>query len=525
MNILGISHLLSYNPAACLIQDGKLIAFAEEERFIRQKQAPRAFVRESIKFCLKAGNISLEDVDVVAVGFYNPDDPWTKGKDELLEAELKNLGLKNIRYYDHHLSHAASTAIPSGFEESNVISIDGWGGPSSGLLGYKTGNDIKVLKSIPPTHTWGGIWNRVTKHIGFMGHGEEGKTMGLASYGAPDQFLLPDFTEDNLPNKEKYLDFFSSPKYKAGKIAFGTFEGSALLESIIKINTAATLQDLYQRSLVEIGKKLYEETKCKNFTLAGGVALNCTGNGYLSNQSFVEKIFIQPASHDGGTALGSAILAYRDFEGSWPTIKFDNAYWGREFSDGQIRKCLVRHNAKFEEVDPVEAAIKNISQNNVIGFFQGRSEVGPRALGNRSILADPTKYENLNKVNAIKRREKWRPLAPSILEEEYFNIVECKTLSPFMLMATQVKEKFKIKIPAVTHIDGSCRPQSVSKKANKKYHQILSGLEKAIGVPVVLNTSFNNKGEPIVDSPEDALNSFLNCDLDKLIIGSFEVSK
>lgn len=537
MIIIGVTHPISWNTAACLLVDGKLIAFAEEERFTRLKHAPRVHPHRAVEFCLRYAGLSPKDVDVTAVGFDRPkvgdltserierylDDTLPPSEINAraahldMDTEIQAYGARC--HYDHHHAHAASAFAPSGFAEANIISLDGWGGRLSGLLGFqRRSQPLEVMAEVPPENSWGSIYATVTVQLGFRFHSAEGKTMGLASYGVPDDRLLPDWCDETfgLPDTVRYRKF--------------------LLENVNRRdprepiterhkNLAATLQHYYERSLLKIGRHLFVRTGCRKFVLAGGVALNCTGNGKLAAQDFVDDIFVQPASHDAGTALGAAILAHEQRAGSGCAIDFGHAYWGPDYGDDAIRDLLRFAQIGHSEVDPVEAAATAILDNKTVGWFQGRAEVGPRALGNRSIFANPCIQGNLDRVNRIKRREAWRPLAPSALAERFFDVFDMRVLSPFMLMAGQVRKSYAAKLPAVVHVDGSARPQSVSQETNPLFHRLLATLETRGGFPAVLNTSFNLEDEPIVNSPEHALASFFRSGLDTLVIGNFMVDK
>lgn len=537
MIILGITPT-GLNNAAALLVDGRLVAFAEEERFNRLKQSPFQYPKKAIEFCLNQANISANQVDITAIGFSAPERILQCDIDDYLQGNLSNhkqfefctsvsrlcgdiispiLGKR--RYYDHHICHAASALFPSGFDKANVISLDGWGGDKSGCIGYFDGSTFKIKISFPPAMSWGMVYQAVTDRLGFMPHSGEGKTMGLAPYGQPQYDLLPDNLFQNdffMPNYNdfiKYLDkFYPRNQYFAPMSEFGQ-------------TLAATVQARYERSLIAIARHLYETTGYKNYALAGGVALNCTGNGALARQSFVDNIFVQPAAHDGGTALGAAIIAYAEQTGLRPDCIFSHAYWGEGFGQDQIKKRLDSANIKYRECDPEEAVSESLLNNLVIGLFQGRSEVGPRALGNRSIIANPSYRSNHDRVNNIKRRENWRPLAPSVLDEHYNDVFEGPISSRYMTIATQVKQEWREMVPAITHIDGSARPQAVNFDANQLYHRCISKFYQKSGIPLVLNTSFNLDDEPIVNTPDQAIATFFRSGLDVLIIGNFIVSK
>lgn len=541
MIILGVTHPISWNNAACLLVDGKLIAFAEEERFVRLKHAPRMFPKRAVDFCLQKGGISYSDINATAIGFAPPTVEGLTSENAkgyiqgtlsperyshlatdmaLLYNDMQTPSWGQRLYFDHHLAHAASTAIPSGFASANIISLDGWGGKAAGLIGYyKERGELVVDRWVDPHQSWGVVYELVTASLGFQPHSGEGKTMGLAPYGKVDCELLPDFCDQELglPNKDKFAAYLSA-HVKVRK-------GQEPIEQIHK-NLAATLQQYYERSLIKIARYLSRKSGLNRYVLAGGVALNCTGNGALAKQDFVEDVFIQPASHDGGTALGAAILAHRQLTGSWPGLLFENAYWGPDFTQDQIRAALKFSGVPFKECDPAIAAAQALEQNKLLGFFQGRAEVGPRALGNRSILAHPGEADNHRRVNLlVKRREPWRPFAPSVMKEHYRELFDARIDSPFMIMAFQASEKWKHRIPAVVHVDGSCRPQSVSEHSNLIYYRMLEQFRKLTGFPVVLNTSFNLEDEPIVNAPDHAIASFFRSGLEVLVMGNFVVRK
>lgn len=550
MNILGITHPISFNSSACVIKDGVLVSIGEEERFIRVKHAPRIFPKKSIQFCLEVAGLKPEHIDMVAVGFSETSLYGGKPLAALIKKEwdkalfgLSKMGIDSykINFFSHHLSHMMSALACGGHKNwSNVISIDGAGDDCSGFMSNSEGlfsNPKSSVDSsqrtrfpsfiIPYGHSWGLLWEDVTELLGFQRHGGEGKTMGLASYGEPDASLLPSMFSNHYPSMGKFRKFFESKGWKVNPQLTGREYGNPRVDPVSEKgkNLACTLQKYYNEKLIYYAKRLHQDSNCRKFSLVGGCALNCTANGELSKQDFVSELYIQPLSHDGGTAVGAATLAYWEKFGTLPEVKMPHAYWGAEFSSQEIIDELNKQNISFEEKDPAVATAELLADNKVVCFFQGKAEVGPRALGNRSILANPIFKENLDRVNKIKGREYWRPLAPSILEEDYFDVVDAKFLSPFMLMAVPVKEYYREKVPAVVHIDNSCRPQSVSKKTNGIFHKTILEFKKRSGIPIVLNTSYNLSHEPIVNSPRDAIKTFLSSETDALVIGNFVIEK
>jgi len=554
MNVLGISHPISMNQAACLVRDGKIVSINEEERFNRIKHGRSAqqgtpeywktsFPKRAVEECLKVGGVKPHEVDIVAVG-WNPDSELQKRQDrasllkphtDVIFSNLPELGIPKdrVRFYNHHISHLASSFFCSDYGFSNLISLDGSGDDCAGWIGFSEGaftnyKDIYTHQSngdsfnevLVVDYSWGALWEDVTEMLGFKRHSAEGKTMGLAPYGEYDLDVFPEFfRDDGAPDLYKYYCFWSEKGWirELGK----QFEP---LSDTGK-NVAYMLQHHYNNYLTKKAMQMVESNGCRDFSLSGGCALNCTGNGHLSNLGFVDKVFVQPAAADNGTAIGAAILASMESGGGFEN-NFHHAYWGSEFSQDDIYEELDKQNLSYTHHDrPSERVAELLSQDKVVCNFQGRAEIGPRALGNRSILANPCGKDTLDKVNKIKGREPWRPLAPSILEEDYFDVVQAKEESPYMLKAVQVKEGYKNKIPAVVHVDGSCRPQTVYKATNPIFHDIILEFKKRTGIPVVLNTSFNLSYEPIVNSPYDAIRTFTESEADALCVGNFVLEK
>lgn len=551
MKILGLSHPISLNGAACLIDDKKIIAFAEEERFNRIKHSTYYPPKKSIEYCLQEAGCSLKDVDYIALGFdtfgniikSNFYDElkavYWKANLSQKESALSKIifyltsyyhGLvrlpfnykdKKVKFIRHHLAHAASTYFVSSFDKACIISLDGSGGQEAGILAIGENNRIRILKRVPPSQSLGGLYETITQILGFEGHDGEGKVMGLSAFykNPPKRFSFVNFKDGEVfIDHKKMYNYLSKIRLKVKK--------NQLSETNIFL--AASVQKTLEDAYLNMGEWLYKTTGVKNFCLAGGVALNCLANTKLLNSPFVEKIFIQPAAHDAGTALGAALLAYQDVTGTLPNIKFDHVYLGPKFSDADIKKTLdkgmIKKYKKYKDIEKVTA--KLLSTGKIVGWFQGRMEVGPRALGNRSILANPKLPWIKDAINErVKGREPWRPFAPSILEECAKDYLVDVDSSPFMILESRVKkEKIKDLISA-THIDGTVRPQTVSKKTNLKYWQLINEFYKITGIPVLLNTSFNLAGEPIVCTPEDALATFYRCGMDYLVLGDYLISK
>lgn len=549
MNILGINQVPNmiswqHDSAAALVKDGKIIATAEEERFNRLRHA-RGYPKLASEYCLKEGEIEFKDVDIIAVA-YDPLAFVKTGRINLYPINLlkdivnyifftiylhglkKQCGAK-IEYVNHHLSHAASTYRCAGFKDANVLTIDGSGETESFAFFEGRNGKLKRIWDIAlggrfTKKKWssiGLVYSSVTTLLNMGAHGE-GKTMGLASYGEPKY----DFsTILNIKDHKHYKIDRRNIRKLYNHLE--RKDGEELTQDHKDI--AASLQKALEDSIVNLAKEAYEKTGIKNFALAGGVTLNCNTNSKLLEQDFCDELFIQPAAHDGGIALGAAMeVSYR--VGDDPDMTLIHAYWGPGFSNEEIENVLKNSKVSYERHDNIaKIAAKYVTDGKMVGWFQGRMEMGPRALGNRTILADPTIKGIADKVNVeIKHREVWRPFAPSVAEEaatEFFEGVDKAKDSPFMLHTFYVKDKYRNSFPAITHVDGSSRIQTVRKEQNEKYYNLLKEIEKINGYPMTLNTSFNDNGEPIVCTPRDALRCFFSTGFDVLAIGDYLVKK
>jgi carbamoyltransferase len=512
----------------------------EEERLNRIKYAPRMAPTLAIEYCLQQAGISLNNVDYIAVGFDAPLQIALAnvGKEPSLDSLVSaarwlfqtwyngqklpfKLSDDKVIFVNHHLAHAASTYYLSGFSEGDILSLDGSGGGESGILGYGCGDKITVLHRVSNKGSWGVLYEEVTELLGFRRHKDEGKVMGLSAYGKPNPEGFPfiDWDEE-IPRidhraKAQYLSRFT-PRLK----------NQPLTEE--HKNLAATLQHTLEKAALKMVEYLYRQTGYTQLCLAGGIALNCNMNGKLLRTPYVNDIFIQPVSHDAGAALGAAIAAFVSKAGRRPAIDFKHVYWGPEYDNEKIERALRDIGVETYEYQPdiCRVTAKLLAQGKIIGWFQGRLEVGPRALGNRSILADPSNPQMKDLVNMrVKHRETWRPFAPSMLEEEADQYLEHVYPSPFMILAFDTKRDKIDEIVSAIHIDSTCRPQLVSRDVNPRYWELIDEFRKETGIPAVLNTSFNVDGQPIVCSPADAISTFLNCGLDYLAIGDYLVWK
>ena len=542
MIILGITHPISWNNAACILVDGQLIAWVEEERLNRIKHAPRMAPRLAMDYCLKQAGIKLEQVDYIAVGFdsvmravlgtLRSEERFLSGLNQAAmwlrdgityekKLPLEGYDRSRVVFVNHHQAHAASAFYASGFPESNILSLDGSGGNESGILGFGQGTKIEIFKTVSNRGSWGLMYEEITEKLGFRRHSGEGKVMGLAAYGTPDPKGLPfvnwdgDFPVIDPETRKTFVNAIQ-PRKKEDPI------------TDYHENLAATLQDTLERAGKCMADYLYNKTGIRRLCLAGGTALNCSMNGKLALLPFVDEIFIQPAAYDAGTALGAAMTVYVEKTGNWPDWKMEHAYWGPEFTNEEIEEALKAFsNYPYKKSSNIFSETAQIlADGKIVGWFQGRSEVGPRALGNRSILANPSLPEMKDRVNnQVKHRESWRPFAPSVLEERVDRYVANPMPSPFMILAFNALPERQAEIVAAAHVDGTIRPQTVSKATNPRYWQLIKRFEEITGIPAVLNTSFNVDSQPIVNTPEEAIDTFINCGIEVLAIGDFLVWK
>lgn len=540
MRILGLTHPYSWNTAAALIVDGTLVAFAEEERFTRVKHAPRAFPSRAMEYCLREGGITLDQVDRIAIGMDSlrsvilpnlwPLQPprFAYGKilrtmreirrgNELLPFPAHD---PRVTFVNHHRAHIASSFFLSGFDRANVISLDGAGGGESGMLGWGEGTDLHILHRVTNAGSFGALYERITKAIGFRPHSHEGKTMGLAAFGTP-QTEHWTFIDWNNP-----IPRIDHGKRNAFLRTLRTRKHDEPLTQEHK-NLAATVQDVLERALLQMTRELVQQSGSRLLCMAGGVALNCSANGKLLHAGLLDGLYVQPASSDAGVALGAAVHEHVRITGKRPACVFQHAYYGPAYDDAEIEAALRATKMPYEKVpDITERAARLLAEGKIIGWFQGRMEVGPRALGGRSILADPKIPGIKDRVNAeVKRREMWRPFAPAMRQEDIGEYVEGPYESPFMIIAFQARQDRVQDFPAAVHVDNTARVQGVRRETNPRYYDLITAFKKITGRGVILNTSFNVAEEPLVCSPADALRTFYVSGLDALAIGSFLLQK
>jgi carbamoyltransferase len=587
MRILGLSAYY-HDSAAALVENGSIVAAAQEERFSRRKHDAR-FPRHAIRFCLAKAGASLADVDYVV--FY--DKPflkferlletylafapaglksfrmamplWLREKlfqKDLLSGELKdldkNFSPKRLLFTEHHLSHAASAFFPSPFSEAAVLTMDGVGEWATTSFAIGRNTDLKILKEIHFPHSLGLLYSAFTYHCGFRVNSGEYKLMGLAPYGEPRyrQLIL-----DNLIDLKrdgsfrlnlKFFDYCTGLKMTNAK--FDELFGSRARQPNELLNqkhldVAASIQDVLDEVLLRMTRAIAAETAIPNLCMAGGVALNCVANGKILRDGKFKRLWIQPAAGDAGGALGAALAAYYQFAKmdrvcSCGGDSMRGAYLGPEFSQSEIEDRLRAAGARFHVLDDgdlIDRCVRSLVNSEALGWFQGRMEFGPRALGARSILGDarsPTMQSVLNLK--VKVRESFRPFAPSVLRERVQEWFELDTDSPYMLLVADVAARHRVamtpgqqalfgieklnvprsSIPAVTHVDYSARIQTVHLETNPRYHALISAFHAATGCPVIVNTSFNVRSEPIVCTPEDAFHCFMGTGIERLAIGN-----
>ncbi len=555
--ILGINgwYKRSHDATACIVKEGKILAMVEEERFLRKKHAYDKVPLNSILWCLNKVGIQIDDIDIVAIGWdYKKLHKINGIEDEKLDnlADLYfpkkyfNYTKKpKFEFIDHHLAHAACSYFLSGMNEASIMIIDGQGEEVSGTMAVGKGNNIKIIDSFPIKDSLGYFYEAVSEFIG-LGADSPGKLMGLAPFGKP----IYDFEEFRLTksgystslsldsSQSKSLDqqqsvlkewlaifekkFGNQTNFKMDfRPLYGDIFRNITLTQLHK-NIASSAQSKLEQILLHLSEILVNKTGIKNVCLGGGVALNCSTNTLIANSIYVDKYFVPPMTNDIGSCVGAALYV----GGIKPDKVLTHAYFGPEFNNDEIKQVATRLGCRFQKVDSIsERAASLLTEGKIVSWFQGALEVGPRALGNRSILANPCLKNTNRNVNLAKERELWRPLAPSILEENMSDYLEKSFISPFMLHTFQVKKEKQKEVTAITHIDGSTRPQSVNRKTNPKYHDLINSFYKKTGTPIVLNTSYNGSKEPIVSTPMDAITSFFSNSTDYLAIGDYLISK
>jgi carbamoyltransferase len=589
LKILGLS-CFYHDAAAALVDDGRLVAAAEEERFSRKKH-DFDFPQGAIDFCLEEAGITAQDLDYVV--FYEKPfvkferilmttlqgypRAWRSFTDSMITWMTDKLWVRDhirerlsvdrskLLFVDHHGSHAASAFYPSGFDKAAILTVDGVGEWTTASFGVGDGEKIQLLREIRFPHSLGLLYSVFTAFLGFEVNEGEYKVMGMAPYGQPRyvdkvwklievakdgsfglnmEYFAYHYSRDTAYS-QRFIDLFGPPRkpnlnFFTGSSGYPSYFGAkpGNYDELVRANehyadVAASIQKVTEEVMLTMVRAIHAETGLKRLSLAGGVALNSVANGRIVRETPIEELYVQPAAGDSGGAVGAALYAYHQLLGKPRTgSTMDHAYWGKAYGDADVRAALERRGLHYRYFDDesklLDTTVEDIASGKVIGWYQGRFEWGPRALGCRSILGDPRRAEMKDIVNTkIKFREPYRPFAPSVLAEEaerYFDLDHAATQSAarFMLLVVPVKNGA---VPAVTHVDNSARLQTVFRDTNPRYYELIRKFGVATGVPVLLNTSFNLKGEPIVTTPDNALNTFFASEMDTLVLGNHIVQK
>lgn len=581
MIILGLNAYHG-DSSACIIKEGKLIAAVEEERFRRIKHWA-GFPSQAIKYCLDEAGVGIEDIDHIAVN-RNPKSHFmrkalfaVKGlSPKLIVDRVQNakkirtiksvmareLGVDediigaNVHNVEHHIAHLASAFLVSRFKEAALISVDGFGDFVGAMWGIGKGNKIEIMDRVFFPHSLGLYYLAFTQYLGFPKYGDEYKVMGLAAYGKPMEIdkMQKVVKVNSNGSFELNLDYFvhhtkgATMTWASGEPVLAPVYSDMMEQEFGPArkkdkpiashheNIASSMQAMYEKAFFNLLNYMYEQTQIPVLCLAGGCAMNSVANGKIFDRTPFKEVYIQAAAGDAGGAIGAAYYVYNHILDNQRNFIMNVACWGPEFGEAELREALgVKHKALekmncqiehiVDESELCQKTAKHIAEGKVVGWFQGRMEWGPRALGNRSILVDPRRVEMKDVLNTrIKRREPFRPFAPSILLESVGEYFEKDYPDPFMIKVYPIKKEKREIIPAVTHIDGTGRLQTVSSDANPLYWQLIKEFEKLTGVPVVLNTSFN-ENEPIVCKPEEALDCFLRTKMDVLVLGRYVIKR
>jgi carbamoyltransferase len=578
MNILGIN---AFHPdaSAALLQDGKLVVAVEEERFNRVKHSA-GFPYNAMNYCLKKASLDLKDIDYIGItnnpmanilpkvwfvlSSFSPL-TWPKIARNYMKTRLtKAISIKSIisqtagldpkylntKLYriEHHLAHAASSYFVSGFNESAILTLDGAGDFLSGMMVRGKGTKLRIIKRFNWPHSLGILYSAVSRYLGFPKVGDEGKVMGLAAYGKPlylakfkeivkigkaDFYLDLDYF---IHHREKLVDRWGTPESSQGDYSqqlsekffqkFGPPRAPGQELTQRHKDIAASLQAILEEVVFSLLEQLYRITHTENLCLAGGTFLNCVLNGMIPQRTAFKNIFVQPGAGDAGTSIGNCFYIHSQILNMQSDFIMRDSYLGTEYSRHDIEQAIRGYELKYECGDVEKKAAISLTQGKALGWFQGKMEFGPRALGNRSILADPRREEIKDILNKkVKHRESFRPFAPSVLLEHCGEYFDSDRQSPFMLMVYNVLPDKRGIVPAITHVDGTGRVQTVDADSNPAYRKLIEEFYKLTGIPLILNTSFNTKGEPINNSQQDAIETFLNSQLDVLVIGDYFIEK
>lgn len=558
MITLGLNYSQMHDSSACIVRDGELLFAVAEERISRAKHDAR-FPQLAIQACLDFAKVRPGDIDEVCLGWqpigqlYRHDlslyatgrwpltylnflnstryflSMWHQGSGANRFAQRFGPLKARFRYVDHHLAHAISAYSYSGFEDAAIVVMDGRGAWEATSIWRGSHGRIEHIQTINWPDSLGLFYARFTEFLGFTPNADEWKVMGLAPYGEPGVNLKA-FLEPEAAPYKVHIDLLMGD----GSGSFVDWPASLgsprVPESDIDDrhkNIAFAVQDLCEAGMISVVRLALQKTRSHNLCLAGGVALNSKANGKILASGVIDSLFVQPAASDDGVALGAALAPYLDSGQRLPIKPMRHAYLGPSFDDDAIETVLKTYKIRSTRLsDPAATAAELLSHGKILGWFQGRMEFGPRALGSRSILADPRDPEmNIKVNNAVKFREWWRPFAPSFKKEAAPDYLESAFDSPFMILTAQVRPDKRNVIPSVTHVDGSARPQTVEKNINPLYYRLIDEFGKRTGVPVIMNTSFNLRGEAIVHTPTDAIRTFFSSGMDALVLGSFLVEK
>jgi carbamoyltransferase len=560
LNILGFNCYM-HDAASALLSDGRIVCAVAEERFARRKHVGD-FPAQAIRCCLDAGGLRAQDLDHVTF-FYKP---WLGVGRRVLHA-LRNLpdaadllerrgagwlrfrnaerafrlqlgldgGGPRFHFVEHHLAHAASAFLLSPFAEAAILSVDGAGEWATTLLAQGSGRSIRKLGEVCYPHSLGNVYSAFTQYLGFRPNSGEGKVMGLAPYGDPDRYidefrkiirLIPEggfeidlgYFQHHLGKERRYgdrvVEVFGAPREPESEMT-RNYE-----------NVAAALQRRLEEAILHLARGLQRQTGLRKLCMAGGVALNSVANGRILHETDFEEIFIQPAASDDGTSLGSALFQWSCVLGNERPEPLTHASLGPQYADADYRGAIEGAGLRAETGDVVRATARLLAAGKIVGWFQGRAEFGPRALGNRSILTDPRPAEMKDVLNArVKRREGFRPFAPAVLAERRDEYFDGGYPSPFMLLVENVRPAKRAELGAVTHVDGTARVQDVSRDSNPRFYDLIAEFGRITGTPVLLNTSFNLRGEPIVNTPQEAIAGFQRMDMDALVLGDYLLRK
>jgi carbamoyltransferase len=564
MNILGINYIY-HDSTACVVKDGTLVVALEEERLTREKHT-NTFPRQAIERCLEIAGLAAEDIDHIAIS-YKPDLERPKkiayglrlGRKagafsyyEVRQALIADIPFKRwldatytrdkrpkIHFVPHHLSHVVGSFFVSPYDSAALLSMDGFGEWATTFKGVGHGTSVECFAQDFFPYSLGSVYEAPTEFCGFRINYDEGKTMGLAPLGNPETFSKTvekifwvnedmsvgvdlsyfNYQYYGVRCSNKFYETFGEPRRKTKAAKFEQYH----------MDVAAAFQKRLEECVLKIARQLRERTQEDYLVIAGGVTLNSVANGRLVRESGFKDLYVMPAAGDNGTAIGAAYYVYNSVLGQPRMYVHDNPYVGTEYGNATVQKMLEEfklehHYLPDGRLETVTAGL--LQRGMIIGWFQGRMEIGPRALGNRSILANPTLPDMKDQINAqVKHRETFRPFAPACPIEDTPKYFEQHVADPFMLKVCLVRPEMQVFIPAITHVDGTARLQTVHRETNPRFHQLLKEFEKLSGIPVLLNTSFNVMGEPIVESPQDAIRCFFSTGLDYLVLGNYIVSK